>query len=85
MIKDIIQNYKSSIETPMEMVSVLTQYRNNLMKEYSTNNDWTNENALPCIDMILRLDETIRRYNFLIQLNQEKEESRQRLKNQPTK
>lgn len=67
MIRDVINNYKRPIETPQEMVSILSRYRDDLMTEYSTKTGWYLEDALPCLDMILRLDKEIRHYNWIIQ------------------
>ena len=66
MIRDTIKDYKSSIETPNEMVSILSKYRDNLMKEYSTTTGWYLEDALPVLDMILRLDKVVRHYEWII-------------------
>lgn len=74
MINEIINDYKSKIDTQEEMVFVLSKYRDNLMNEYSTKIGWRDDDALPLLDMILRLDEAIRRYNFSIQLKKEKKE-----------
>jgi hypothetical protein len=71
MIRDIIKNYKKEIETPEEMVSVLTAYRNDLMEEYSTYG-WEHEMAFTGIDLILRLDEVIRKYKWDIKMENEK-------------
>jgi len=64
MIRDVIKDYKSSIETPKDMACVLSKYRQNLMKEYSTTYGWHLEEALPALDMILRLDKAVRYYEW---------------------
>ena len=71
MIRDIIKNYKKEIETPEEMVSVLIAYRNDLMEEYSISG-WDHEYAFTGIDLILRLDEVIRKYKWDIKMENEK-------------
>jgi hypothetical protein len=53
------------------MVSVLTAYRNDLMEDYSTSG-WDHEYAFTGMDLILRLDEVIRKYKWDIKMEIEK-------------
>ena len=53
------------------MVSALSAYRNDLMEEYSITG-WEHEMAFTGIDLILRLDEVIRKYKWDIKKENEK-------------
>lgn len=65
MIQNTIKNYNSQIETIEDMIIVLTQYRNDLMAYYSKTFGFQLDEALPCLDMIIRLDKIIRHYEWL--------------------
>jgi hypothetical protein len=49
------------MDTPQKELAVLIQYRDNLMKHYDAQY-WYPEDALPVLDMILRLNKEIRSY-----------------------
>ena len=65
MIRSTIKNYNSQIDTIGDMIIVLSQYRNDLMAYYSNTLGFQLDEALPCLDMIIRLDKIIKHYEWL--------------------
>jgi hypothetical protein len=53
------------IKTPLEMVTILSNYRNTLMNEYDRC-QLCIDDRLPFLDMVIRLNQEIRTYQELV-------------------
>ncbi len=66
MRRDLLDEYKESIDTPEEMVMVLKRIRDNLLKHYCIYYGWSLEDSCSLLEMVLKLNKEIRHYEWVI-------------------
>ncbi len=66
MRREVIEDYKDRIETPEEMISILSAIRDHLLKQYSVYYGWGSEESIGLLDMVLRLNKEIRHFEWLV-------------------
>ena len=66
MIREVIKDYKVEIESAEEMVGILSTIRDNLLEQFCVGSGWGIEEAIPLLDMVLRLNKEIRHFEWLV-------------------
>lgn len=66
MIRKVIKDYKVEIESAEEMVGILSTIRDNLLEQFCVCSGWGVEEAIPVLDMVLRLNKEIRHFEWLV-------------------
>lgn len=66
MRREIIPDYKDKIDTPEEMVLVLSTIRDHLLKHYCIYYGWSSEETYTLLDMVLKLNKEIRHFEWLV-------------------
>jgi hypothetical protein len=64
--REVIKDYKVKIETAEEMVGILTTIRDHLLEQFCVYYGWGVDEAVPLLDMVLRLNKEIRHFEWLV-------------------
>ena len=60
MRREVIEDYKDIIETPEEMVWILTTIRDHMLKHYSIYYGWSLQDTISLLNTVLKLNKEIR-------------------------
>jgi len=64
--REVIKDYKVKIESAEEMVGILSTIRDSLLEQFCVYYGWGVEEAIPLLDMVLRLNKEIRHFEWLV-------------------
>lgn len=65
MRREIVEKYKDRIDTPEQMLVVLTTIRDHLLKQYCIYYGWGLEETCSLMELVLKLNAEIRYYENL--------------------
>lgn len=64
--REVIEDYKETIDTPEEMIGILSKIRDHLLKQFAAYHGWGVEDTIILLDMVLRLNKEIRHFEWVI-------------------